>query len=110
MQFCPRCGRPLIFDEEIDDLFCICKCGNKVIIRKYLEASEIQEEKQLRGEGFVEDVLVNADFPHVCRKCNHDKAQAIDIGASVSDEANIILYKCAKCGYVERQADGTCNM
>jgi len=31
------------------------------------------------------------------------------LGASYSDEADVYLFQCKKCGFVERQADGSGN-
>ena len=37
-----------------------------------------------------------------CPKCGYEKAQIIDMGIFYSDEDNLILLKCGKCGHSER--------
>ncbi|MBI2045655.1 hypothetical protein HYT23_06355 [Candidatus Pacearchaeota archaeon] len=54
------------------------------------------------GEGVVKDENEFADYPNKCKKCGYDKAQIIDMGVSYSDEDNLILLKCGKCGCSDR--------
>lgn len=43
-----------------------------------------------------------ATYPNKCKKCGYDFAQVLDLGIFVSDEDNLILLKCGKCGFSER--------
>jgi len=43
-----------------------------------------------------------ATYKHKCSKCGYGKAEVIDLGAQYSDENNLILLRCGKCGWSER--------
>lgn len=43
-----------------------------------------------------------ATYRHKCSKCGYDKAEIIDLGAQYSDENNLVLLRCGKCGWSER--------
>jgi len=38
-----------------------------------------------------------------CRKCGYNKAIMTYIGIIIGDEQPLTLYKCVKCGHVERE-------
>ncbi len=67
-----------------------------------LNSSEKMIPSQKRGEGAGEDKNDFADYPNVCKKCGYEFAQVLDLGIFISDEDNLILLKCGKCGYSER--------
>lgn len=68
--------------------------------RKIIEKEKIKHED--RGEGIVKEQDVFATYNHKCKKCGYRKAEIIDLGAQYSDENELIMLKCGKCGYVER--------
>lgn len=53
-------------------------------------------------EGVVKEKDVFANYRHKCKKCGYGKAEIIDLGAQYSDEDELILVRCGKCGYSER--------
>jgi Zn ribbon nucleic-acid-binding protein len=55
-----------------------------------------------RGEGVGDDKNNFADYPNICKKCGYEFAQILDLGIFYSDEDNLILLKCGKCGFSER--------
>jgi len=68
--------------------------------KKIIEKEEIRHAD--RGKGIAKEKDVFADYKHKCPKCGYGKAEIIDIGAQYSDESDLILIKCGKCGYTER--------
>jgi len=74
-----------------------------------VSVSELIKEKEKIGQGILNGKRKQWKFPHTCPKCNHEGSEVIDLGAAYSDEANIYLFICDKCGYVDRQADGSSN-
>ena len=66
-------------------------------------------KKTQKGDGIFEQEENKEGFPHTCKKCGHSESEVHDLGAQYSDESNIYLFKCMKCGFVERQADGSGN-
>ena len=68
-------------------------------------------ERIEKGEGILnsEQEEIHQGFPHKCKKCEHDFAEVVDLGISYSDESSVILFRCKKCGNVERDAFGSSN-
>jgi len=60
------------------------------------------EKQKERGKEVGEDKNIFANYHNVCKKCGYDKAQILDLGVFYSDEDNLILLKCGKCGFSER--------
>jgi DNA-directed RNA polymerase subunit M/transcription elongation factor TFIIS len=110
MEFCPDCGRVLSVRERESDYRMIgfCRCG----FSKEIERGFLPSEKTIfleKGEGVLEKENDMQGFPHKCSKCGGEEADVFDLGASYSDESNIYLFKCRKCGYVSREAEGSGN-
>ena len=107
MEFCNMCGKPLKIFQENEKSIGKCVCGFEK------EASLISNvhipKKETKGEGVVDVEDDTSGFPHKCKKCSHDYSDVTDMGTFYGDEANVYLFKCKKCGYVERQADGSGN-
>lgn len=103
LKFCPKCKTLLSPRQTNKELFLKCrKCGfSKKLERYRLTASEKIKPK-LRGKGVIDDKNILATYKHKCKKCGYDKAQVLDLGIFYSDEDNLILLKCGKCGYSER--------
>jgi DNA-directed RNA polymerase subunit M/transcription elongation factor TFIIS len=72
-----------------------------------LKISEKIPKKEKIGEGIVEEKNVFATYPYKCKECGYDKAEVMDAGVQYSDEDNLFLVKCGKCGNVERIGDAT---
>ncbi len=68
--------------------------------KKIIEREKIKHKD--RGKGVVKDKDVFADYNHKCKKCGYGKAEVMDLGAQYSDENELIMLKCGKCGYTER--------
>lgn len=107
--FCGKCGRMLTAYRKHEQTYdVVCTCGHTNQIHQTLQAGEHVPEKETRGDG-VATPVESAGFPHVCKKCGFGFCEPTQLNASYSDESDILLYKCKKCGFVERQADGTGN-
>ncbi len=67
---------------------------------------KIIEREKIRhkdfGKGVVKDKDVFADYKHKCKKCGYSYAEVSDLGAQYSDENELIMLRCGKCGYTER--------
>ncbi len=102
LKFCPKC-KDLLIPEREGDKF-IAKCGKCCFSRevKILKTKENLEPKKEVGRGVEKEGNPLATYPNKCPKCGYDKAQVIDMGIFYSDEDNLIMLKCGKCGYSER--------
>ena len=107
MQFCDKCGTPLNLIRDYEKVIGICNCGFQKEIPA-LSFSEKSEEKKDVGEGAIKEELT-IGFPHKCEKCGHPWCEITEYGPFFTDESPIYLYRCKKCNYTERQADGTSN-
>lgn len=105
LKFCKKCEVPLVPTIIDDELFLECnRCGK---IEKSKEGNKISSKekipaKAVRKEGVVTDKDNFADYKHKCPKCGFGKARIIDMGVFYSDEDNLILVQCGKCGWSER--------
>ena len=99
MEFCKQCGSVMQIKEGIGK----CKCGFEM--QCDLESEQNQKQKPKKGSGFVHDKNELATFPHLCKKCGHDKAQVIELGVWYGDEGGVIRYRCGKCGFTEQDKD-----
>jgi DNA-directed RNA polymerase subunit M/transcription elongation factor TFIIS len=68
--------------------------------RKIIEKEKIRHKNT--GEGIVKEKDVFATYNHKCKKCGYEKAEILDLGAQYSDENELVMIKCGKCGYTER--------
>lgn len=64
---------------------------------------QIKESYKHAEIRIIDDNNSLAVYDHICKKCGHDKAEIIEKGQMYSDEDDIILYVCGKCGYTEMQ-------
>lgn len=110
MRFCPRCGKMMIMQDDYGLNVCRCDCGYYTYDAVDTTASEKQAKVAEVGKGVAKDSDFETEgFPHKCKKCGHENADVVDLGAPYSDEANIYLFRCKKCKHIERQHDGTGN-
>lgn len=83
-----------------------CTCG-------FIKDADITSSEKISikevGRGIADGKRKAYNFPHTCPKCNHEGCEAVNLGSSQSDEADILLFICDECGYVDRQADGCSN-
>ena len=103
MKFCPKC-KGILIPNKIGERFAV-KCKNCNFFAEGKAKPLIEEEeikhKPKRGEGVLKKNIF-ATYNHKCKKCGYGKTQIIDSGVYVSDEDNLIMLKCGKCGYSER--------
>jgi DNA-directed RNA polymerase subunit M/transcription elongation factor TFIIS len=104
MEFCDKCGKPLIMVDNT----AICYCGFRKKASK-ISASEKIPEPTKKGEGAAEKNKSDKGFPHKCNKCGYEFAEVTDLGVFYSDESSIYLFKCKKCENTERDAYGSSN-
>jgi|SRR3989344_2060816 len=107
--FCDSCGSILNVKNMGNQKIAFCSCGFIKKIHKDIIGTEIETEQKEIGEGIIIAKETKRGFPHKCKKCGFSYCEIYDLGASYSDEANIYLYQCKECGFVERQADGSSN-
>jgi len=105
MKFCPRC-KALLIPQKIDDKFFLkcdaCNFLKKLKEEEFLVIKNKITRPELKGKGVLKDENVLATYEHKCKKCGHNKAQVLDLGIFYSDEDNLIMLQCGKCGYSER--------
>lgn len=105
IKFCPKCKRMLVPLKEGGKL--IVRSGNcdfseEINDKEILGASEKIKQKESVGKGVSSEKDSFATYDNLCKKCGYDKAQVLDMGVFYSDEDNLILLKCGKCGFSER--------
>jgi DNA-directed RNA polymerase subunit M/transcription elongation factor TFIIS len=108
LNFCDKCGG-IIRSRKIDNNKSYSFCDNcqkfkliKTEDMKNISFSEKIEKQKDKGEGIKKDENEFANYSNICKKCGYDKAQIIDMGIFYSDEDNLILLRCGKCGFSER--------
>ncbi len=105
MYFCKECGKILELEKETN--IGKCSCGFTTTLPEINFSNHIEKEEL--GSGILEEDSSSGGFPHICKKCSHGECDVADLNPPYSDESNIYLYRCKKCKFVERQADGTGN-
>lgn len=66
--------------------------------------NQIKEEEEI-GEGVADKGNIFATYNSKCKKCGHVGAEINDLGVQYSDEDNLFLVTCGKCGHSERIGD-----
>jgi len=103
MEFCNKCNGLMKLKE--DKLNCI-DCGNTQD-GEIISKQEIKKPKE-KGAGIIDsDKNIFADYKHECISCGYNKAQIIMRGPFISDEDDVIMLKCGKCGksiHLERKS------
>jgi len=108
LKFCEKCGgllRIQKIDKALSYSFCD-SCHKFDVIQTTKDSIVTSHEKiepeEERGEGVKKDKNEFANYTNICPKCGYNKAQILDMGVFYSDEDNLILLKCGKCGFCER--------
>jgi len=107
MEFCTKCGKPMKIGTET----AICSCGFVKQVNP-THFNETIKKPVKKGEGVLKESDENKcakGFPHKCGKCGCEFADVSDLGVFYSDESSVYLFKCKKCGKVERDAYGLSN-
>ncbi|MFA5856559.1 MAG: hypothetical protein WC867_04325 [Candidatus Pacearchaeota archaeon] len=110
LQFCPVCKNLLQFKEENGKNIAYCSCGFKR--REGIDLSsvdKIEERIEKRGEGVAKN-LVSAGVDHKCKKCGCESADVMELGERLTNESNVYLFRCQKCGTISRESDGRGNI
>ena len=103
MFFCTKCGKIIVFKSpNLQGKKAECSCGNIFVVNE--EDFVLKEKTNNKAIEVADDKNLLAVHKHVCRRCGHDKAQLIEIGAMYGDEEDIVRYKCGRCGHVEQLA------
>lgn len=95
--FCPRCGSVLKFEKTGNKIRSTCPCGYTSTDASSRHLAEKPKNKEIR---VLEGDNTLAVYDHKCPRCGHDKAQIIEKGIQYSDEDDLVLFKCGKCGHV----------
>lgn len=103
LQFCPVCKNLLMIKEEKGKSIGYCSCGFKRAAGIDISSSEIEKNEKMKKSTAVasEDKLMG--FEHECSKCGHGIAEIKELGEVLDNESSVNLYKCKKCGHVERE-------
>jgi DNA-directed RNA polymerase subunit M/transcription elongation factor TFIIS len=103
LNFCEKCSGilvPRIMDNET--LLLCNRCGWFKILKDTkieITSNERVSQEDKKGEGVAskQDHLIEG-YHNVCKKCGHEFAEILDAGIRISDEDNLILLRCLKCG------------
>ena len=113
MHFCDKCGKIMKVESNAGLSTASCGCGHYKFVNSGLIMKNKGEIKLDKGKGIADEhnsAPAEGKFPHDCSKCGNDECYVKDLGTFFSDESCIYLFKCTKCGHVDRQADGTSNI
>jgi Zn ribbon nucleic-acid-binding protein len=102
LDFCPMCKSILQLKEENNKQIGVCNCGFKRTGGISLAEDEINIIVN-SGSGVVSENLTGEGFEMVCKKCGYDRADASSI---ISNESEITIFTCLKCGARNRQSSG----
>ena len=101
LKFCKKCKSLMTVLTDSDGVFLRCpKCGFESVAN--LSSREKIPAKEKVGEGFSDSRNIFATYKHKCSKCGHVGAEINDLGVQYSDEDNLFLVTCGKCGFTER--------
>lgn len=91
--------------KENDKIIGFCSCGFKRTSGLVISGEENSVQLNNVGGGVAsEDNSSVEGLMKVCEKCGYDKAEASQI---LSNESEITVYTCLKCGYRTRESSGT---
>jgi DNA-directed RNA polymerase subunit M/transcription elongation factor TFIIS len=101
--FCTTCGGMLRTKKTLYGKWMACPEGHPQK-EPITESNPMVQENKNQAKNIVVGDGINhlAVFDHKCKKCGFGKAEMREIGASYSDEDNVVKMKCGKCGLVEQ--------
>ena len=100
MQFCSKCGTLIKLRNINQKNKFYCDCGQEIKIN--FEKIIIKEKTDSKKEIEIADNINRlAVHKNICKKCGHDRAELIEIGAMYGDESDVVRLKCGKCNHVE---------
>lgn len=101
--FCKTCGSILVLKKTPYGKWMSCSHGHA--------QPELNQEKKIINHKNLEpgkkiEVMDNTNllavYNHLCKNCNYNKAELIEISCSYADEDNIYRMKCGQCGHIEQ--------
>ena len=100
MQFCSKCGTliKLKNPNPQNKFYCDCLQEIKLNSQDFIIKEKITPKKDIEIADNKNRLAVHK---HICKKCGYDRAELIEIGVMYGDEADIVRFRCGKCGYVE---------
>jgi len=96
MMFCPKCKSILGHKKLGSKIHVFCKCGYS---ERVSEGKKLTDTPRVRRIEVIDGVNRLAVHDHRCEKCGHNKAEIIEKGQMYSDEDDVVLYRCGKCGH-----------
>jgi len=103
LKFCKKCNGLMIPKNKEGVQILVCNsCKEEHASLENLCPVEKMPRKKKVGEGSIEHKNPLATYTNICQKCGYNQAQIIDLGVFYSDEDNLILLKCGKCGWSQR--------
>ena len=106
IRFCKKCKTLLSPQKKEGEVFLKCfRCGFE--LKADLSSRENISKKEKIENEVVDEENTFATYAHKCSKCGHVGAEINDLGVQYSDEDNLFLVKCGKCGHSERIGDAS---
>ena len=104
LQFCPVCKSLLQLKEQNNKIIGVCSCGFKRFQEININSSEhIKVNSKLKkGEGVTSNMF-GTILSHVCSRCKNEEAEVTELGEITTKEESIMLFRCKKCGHVDRE-------
>jgi DNA-directed RNA polymerase subunit M/transcription elongation factor TFIIS len=105
LEFCPVCKRLLQIKKEDEKNIGFCSCGFKRTSGIQISSEDNTLQSTETGQGFIDNKTSDIfGVDHLCKKCGNDKAEVFELSAN---EASIFVYRCLKCGFSEREVQGS---
>lgn len=105
IHFCEKCSGMLVPRISNEETLLLCnRCGWFKIIEGASNILKVQStfSHETKGQGVVDKSLLNKGYKHKCKFCDNEDVEILDAGARYSDEDNLILLRCLRCGASER--------
>ena len=100
MEFCPKCGAPLV--EKRKNFGC-ARCNYSTKEKIKMKTSEVLKERQGVAVVKDKDVDVFPIIPAKCPKCENEEAHFWTAQTRAGDEAETRFFKCTKCQHTWRE-------
>jgi len=100
MEFCPKCGAPLV--EKRKNFGC-SRCNYTAKGKMKLKTTEMVKEKEKIAVVKEKDIDVFPVINAKCPKCHHGEAYFWTAQTRAGDEAETRFFKCTKCQHTWRE-------
>lgn len=103
--FCPTCGNRLLVKEDGYGFALKCQtCPHKSVIRETLVSVKYSKLKEVDDVLNDSDTWKNVDVAdEKCPKCEHPKANFMQIQIRSADEPSTTIYRCCGCEHVWKE-------